>query len=152
MCALFNCNSHAIGSKLLHTFYNVLSIGCLVTYICRRTGSSFVKQVSVNLVWIEFYKTNAGEICMKSRLLLRIVVWKMAAIIAQCEQQKHWYPDTLSTCAMHRWCHAYAYLIPSLKARFMGPRRGPPGATRTQVGPCGPHEPCYQGYRRVVFP
>ena len=30
-------------------------------------------------------------------------------------------------------------------ARFMGPTWDPPGANRTQVGPCWPHEPCYQG-------
>ena len=30
-------------------------------------------------------------------------------------------------------------------AKFMGPTWGPPGACRTQMGPCWPHEPCYQG-------
>ena len=31
----------------------------------------------------------------------------------------------------------------SLLARLMGPKWDPPGADRTQVGPCWPHEPCY---------
>ena len=30
-------------------------------------------------------------------------------------------------------------------ARFMGPTWGPPGSCRPQMGPCWPHEPCYQG-------
>ena len=29
--------------------------------------------------------------------------------------------------------------------RFMGPTWGPSGARRPQMGPCWPHEPCYQG-------
>ena len=32
-----------------------------------------------------------------------------------------------------------------LIARFMGPTWGPPGAFRTQMGPCWPHESCSQG-------
>ena len=30
-------------------------------------------------------------------------------------------------------------------AKFMGPTWGPPGSCRPQMGPCWPHEPCYQG-------
>ena len=30
-------------------------------------------------------------------------------------------------------------------ANFMGPTWGPPGSCRPQMGPCWPHEPCYQG-------
>ena len=30
-------------------------------------------------------------------------------------------------------------------AKFMGPPWGPPGSWRTQMAPCWPHEPCYQG-------
>ena len=30
-------------------------------------------------------------------------------------------------------------------AIFMGPTWGPPGSCRPQIGPCWPHEPCYQG-------
>ena len=33
-------------------------------------------------------------------------------------------------------------------ARFTWPTWGPPGSCRPQVGPCWPHEPCYQGYPR----
>ena len=29
--------------------------------------------------------------------------------------------------------------------KFMGPTWGPPGSCRPQMGPCWPHEPCYQG-------
>ena len=29
--------------------------------------------------------------------------------------------------------------------KFMGPTWGPPGSYRPQMGPCWPHEPCYQG-------
>ena len=34
-------------------------------------------------------------------------------------------------------------------ARLMGPTWGPPGSCRPQVGPCKPHEPCYQW---IVYP
>ena len=30
-------------------------------------------------------------------------------------------------------------------AKFMGPTWSPPGTCRPQMGPCWPHEPCYQG-------
>ena len=30
-------------------------------------------------------------------------------------------------------------------AKFMGRTWGPPGSCRSQMGPCWPHEPCYQG-------
>ena len=33
----------------------------------------------------------------------------------------------------------------TLIVRFMRPTWDPPGADRTQVGPCGPHENCYLG-------
>ena len=38
----------------------------------------------------------------------------------------------------------------SLIARFMGSAWGPSGADRTQVGPCWPHEPCFQGYCQQI--
>ena len=39
----------------------------------------------------------------------------------------------------------------------MGPTWGPPGSCRLQMGPCWPHEPCYQGwvtfrYHGITFP
>ena len=34
-------------------------------------------------------------------------------------------------------------------AKFMGPTWGPSGADRTQVGPCWPHELCYQGHNEM---
>ena len=40
----------------------------------------------------------------------------------------------------------------ALIARFMWPTWGPPGADRTQVAPCGPHEPCYLGVRPTENP
>ena len=36
-------------------------------------------------------------------------------------------------------------------ARFMGPTWGPPGSCRPRMGPCWPHEPCYQGIVTVVI-
>ena len=30
-------------------------------------------------------------------------------------------------------------------AKFMEPTWGPPGPCRPQMGPCWPHEPCYEG-------
>ena len=40
-----------------------------------------------------------------------------------------------------QFCHFYTTQI----ARSMGPTWGPPGSCRPQMGPCWPHEPCYQG-------
>ena len=37
-------------------------------------------------------------------------------------------------------------------ARFMGPTWDPPGAGRTQVGSCWPHELCYQGVDVTSYP
>ena len=36
-------------------------------------------------------------------------------------------------------------------AKFMGPTWGPPGSCRPQMGPCWPHEPCYQGLPEPVM-
>ena len=36
-------------------------------------------------------------------------------------------------------------IITTKIAKFMGPTWGPPGSCRPQMGPCWPHEPCYQG-------
>ena len=35
-------------------------------------------------------------------------------------------------------------------ARIMGPTWGPPGSYRPHVGPCRPHEPCYQGISPIM--
>ena len=44
-----------------------------------------------------------------------------------------------------------ASLVAPQIARFMGPTWGPPGSCRPQMGPCLPHEPCYQGLDAVVM-
>ena len=36
-------------------------------------------------------------------------------------------------------------------AKYMGPTWGPPGSCRPQMGPCWPHEPCYQGCAASYF-
>ena len=42
-------------------------------------------------------------------------------------------------------------IIPQI-ARFMGPTWGPPGSCQPQMGPCWPHEPCYQGTLKTFYP
>ena len=37
------------------------------------------------------------------------------------------------------------YGVDTQIAKFMGPTWGPPGSCRPHMGPCWPHEPCYQG-------
>ena len=39
----------------------------------------------------------------------------------------------------------FCYIAVAVTTRFMRPTWGQPGADRTQVGPCWPHEPCYLG-------
>ena len=47
------------------------------------------------------------------------------------------------------WAENVVKCIPSSVesqiAKFMGPTWGPSGSCRPQMGPCWPHEPCYQG-------
>ena len=48
---------------------------------------------------------------------------------------------------MERVCQERAgdIIIDTQIARFTGPTWGPSGSCRPQMGPCWPHEPCYQG-------
>ena len=39
----------------------------------------------------------------------------------------------------------YALCMQAQIAKLMGPTWGPPWSSRPQIGPCWPHEPCYQG-------
>ena len=59
---------------------------------------------------------------------------------------------SLSKCQINTlsWKHMLrtfilSHTLTAQIARFMGPTWDPPGADRTQVGPCWSHEPCFQG-------
>ena len=65
-----------------------------------------------------------------------------------------WYLDYLSrlcllpliTIEMFITIHVYASpRLAAQIAKFVGPTWGPPGSCRSQMGPCWPHESCYQG-------
>ena len=70
----------------------------------------------------------------------RLTIWSM-------EQYLLFYLGNLETffkdvCAP--WHTVWAFIQTQI-AMFMGPTLGPPGSCRPQMGPCWPHEPCYQG-------
>ena len=60
---------------------------------------------------------------------------------------EHPYNMVLYNTISHRTCVGHrSDFEPSMIARFIRPTWGTPGADRTQVGPCWPHESCYVGY------
>ena len=63
----------------------------------------------------------------------------------QCCRTEDWFDINMPFYQYLRNGISFAGRTTSQIARFMGPTWGPPGSCRPQMGPCWPHEPCYQG-------
>ena len=64
------------------------------------------------------------------------------------------FSSTLSPVILFLGCQSqaiYCINVEAQIAKFMRPTLGPPGSCRPQMGPCWPHEPCYQGGWHVAI-
>ena len=105
---------------------------------CRLFGAKVLSETTLVCCYLDSWGHSSVNFNRNSNIFIQEnlsenVVWKKSVILCrpQCvtiNNDSH----------VHRHIH---YLI----ARFMGPTLGPPGADRTQVGPCWPHGLCYLG-------
>ena len=79
----------------------------------------------------------------KHIFLNRIYFWSIYFWLTT-DNHQHWFmvQKKLSNCLRSVTPNTNAN---SQTAKFMGPKWGPPGSCRPQMGPCWPHEHCYQG-------
>ena len=62
------------------------------------------------------------------------------------------YDVTGSQCVKicRRWWHSDTQWAIIPDSKFHGAKMDPPGSCRPQMGPCWPHEPCYQGCEGLI--
>ena len=79
-------------------------------------------------------------------------IWKIAVCACAGNAGNVYPPLQVGDPDMHHGtCVMWSFKWPTTQiARFMWPTWGTPGSCRTQMAPCWPHEPCYQGRSREI--